>query len=213
MISYELYQEMFSLRNLFFSKKNSEFQKKKQDALRPARENFLKLKKLLTSRGYRIIKSDDGTNYHTRKTKLIGLVNSKDHHTKLKNEPEFLRVLFTLAHETGHALQWSEDGNMVRLSDKCDEMYEHLSRTLGRNPSWSNIDTQDPMHWRLLTELYDFWYELDAWIQGIKFIPPAYHNMYKQYAKKCYMTYMTPYIKKNLSRFILELRMLDYSKY
>lgn len=203
---------MFSLKSLFFRKASMDLQQKKQKALQPARENFIKLKNLLASREYRIIKSEDEGNYHLRKTRTIGLTSAKNNLMNLKNEPTFLRVLFTLAHETGHALQWTEDGSKIRLTDKMDEMYDHLLRINNTTPSWTDLEAQDQPQWNRLTELYDFWYELDAWIKGMKFIPPAYHNMYKKYAQQCYSTYMTHYVKKNLSRFILELRMLDYSK-
>lgn len=212
MTSYAIYQESFSFRNLFFKRKTQDdLKKRKREALQPARANFIKLKELLKSRGYSIKKSNDpGDNYHVRKDMEIRLSSHQD---KWSDDITFLKVLFTLAHETGHALQWStEVGMKTRLQDKMEEMYDWLVENKP-NANWTNMEEQDPKKWNELQDLYDFWYELDAWIKGLAFIPTQYHNAYKKYAKRYYSSYITPTIKKHWGNYILELRMLDYNKY
>lgn len=216
MISYNLYFEAFNLRSLFRSstaKKLAEedLKKRKQEALSGARENFIKLKTLLRDQGYSIIKSDDGSWMH-RKNMQVGLDKPSNEARFAKIDIPFLKVLFTLAHETGHALQW-ETGKREKTMEKLDELHSMISDHGTRQVSYQGLPQKQPYWWKHLTELYDFWYEIDAWLKGMKFIPPKYIPLYKQYAKKCYMTYATPLVRRNLSRYILELKMLDFNKY
>ena len=210
MIKYNIYYEQFSLLNLFKKKIQQEVRGNPQQEAQKARACFAKMKTLLNSRGYTIVRDPYGDNWHCRKDRKIGLSNPSERERK-HIDSKFLQVLFTMAHEVGHSLQYDDKTeDHFNMNTRIKE-YEDLVTNYGEKPMrWKRIEDINPKQWDRLKELYKFELELNAWIQGLQFIPHQYHMIYKKYAKRYYVSYMNRIVKKNLSRFKLELKMLDY---
>jgi hypothetical protein len=189
MISFqEYYEEKFSLnpKKWFISPEEKARIKREDDKLRSnARKNahiyIPKLKQILKQEGYTIHKHD--YSYTARKDKKLGLsptdssrepMNYKE---PLLNIP-YIKTLFTLAHEVGHVLQWDNENN-TRI--RFNEFYAAQSSAAKIDP-YKKLD---------LESLHKLWYELDAWVKGMQFIPVEYKRQYKQYAYRAYQTYMT----------------------
>jgi hypothetical protein len=184
--SFALYYEKFSLnpRNWFMSKEEK-LRIREQDiemrkvAMRHARENFKKMKDLLASKGYRIHKHD--FSYTVRGDKKVGMEPPRRDKIKIGDRQldiPYLKTLFTMAHEVGHVLQWDDSTNNKH---KFDEFY--LSQLRAEIDNGYN-------HRLNLEHIHKVWYELDAWIQGMQFIPMEYKQIYKKYAFDAYKTYM-----------------------
>ncbi len=173
MITFEVYYEAFSLNPMnWFRQQENQLRSNAKNAERYVQP----LKDLLHSKNYKIIKSNHGS-YTIRKDRLIALDPNEDEREfgKLYNKNDLLsnpeiRRLFTLAHEVGHVLQWNEETN---TKHKFDEFWKQQKE--------SDVD---------LKSLHTLWYELDAWIQGMQFIPIEYKKEYKRYAYIMYKSYM-----------------------
>lgn len=186
MESYETFYEKFSLNPMdwFRSPEVKRKLREQEIALREndrrhARENISKLKNVLKTKGYTIHKSDNGS-YTLRNGRLLGLskddiVTDKTKYTGSLSIP-YIRVLFTLAHEVGHVLQWDDNDKKT----KFDEFYIQVK----------NLKTKDPEAEQNLLTLQKVWYELDAWVKGMEFIPVELKPQYKKYAYKYYTMYM-----------------------
>lgn len=173
MISFEEYYEGVSLNPFNWLLQRS-------NLLRSNAKNSEKyiqpLKDILHSKNYEIIESDIGS-YTSRLRRVVALDPTEDKKTfgdlykkdNLLSSPE-IRKLFTLAHEVGHVLQWNDETN---TKYKFDEFYDEQKN--------SDIDLKD---------LHTLWYELDAWVQGMQFIPIEYKQKYKRYAYYSYKSYM-----------------------
>lgn len=152
----------------------------KQETAKHARESIAKLKKILKERNYVIIK--DGASYTTRKERKLAL--SRDDirsHWGMKRKVNtttlpWMNALFSMAHEVGHVLQWREhDDRKVNFEEFFKELEKvRHSRTLKEN----------------VLHIHQLWYELDAWIRGMEFIPEQYREQYKKYALFFYKSYM-----------------------
>lgn len=173
MISFKEYHEAFSLNPMnWFRQQENQLRSNAKNS-----EKYIKpLKDLLHSKNYEIIKSDRGS-YTARLRRVVALDPEEDRRVfgKMYKKDEVLsnpeiRKLFTLAHEVGHVLQWNDENN---TKHKFDEFYDAQKNSV--------IDLQD---------LHKLWYELDAWIQGMQFIPIEYKQKYKRYAYDSYKTYM-----------------------
>lgn len=180
----EYYDEAFSLnpKNWFISPEVKARIAEEDRTLRSnARKNahiyIPKLKKLLKDKGYTIHKH--GYSYTTRKERKLGISpNDTSREIKGYKEPllniPYIRTLFTLAHEVGHVLQWDDETN-------TKEKFDEFSTELFDANHYKKMD---------LESLHKLWYELDAWVKGMQFIPVEYKRQYKQYAHRAYQTYM-----------------------
>ncbi len=173
MITFEVYYEAFSLNPMnWFRQQENQLRSNAKNAERYVQP----LKDLLHSKNYKIIKSNHGS-YTIRKDRIIAVDPNEDERefgklykkNDLLSNPE-IRRLFTLAHEVGHVLQWNEETN---TKHKFDEFWKQQKE--------SDVD---------LKSLHTLWYELDAWIQGMQFIPIEYKKEYKRYAYIMYKSYM-----------------------
>ena len=186
MESFETFYEKFSFnpRDWFRSPEVKRKLRMQEIAIRSfdrrhARENIKKLKDLLKSKGYIIHKSD--YSYTVRKDRKVGLSN-KDIITNDMNKYQgslsipYIRTLFTLAHEVGHVLQWTDNDKKERF----DEFFKQQMETRRSTP-WRENE---------LLHLHKMYYELDAWVKGMEFIPVELKPQYKKYAYDSYKTYM-----------------------
>lgn len=186
MESFALYYEKFSLnpRNWFISKEEKlrireEDIKMRKAALLHARENFKKMKDLLASKGYKIHKHE--YSYTTRQERKLGMEPPRRDKLKIgerKLDIPYLRSLFTMAHEVGHVLQWNDETNNKHKFEEFFQAEKHAERNDG---GYSRLN---------LEHMHKVWYELDAWVQGMQFIPMEYQQVYKKYAFDAYKTYM-----------------------
>ena len=187
MDSFEIFYEKFSLnpKNWFQSPEVKRKLREQEIAMRAndrrhARENIKKLKDLLKSKGYLIYRSDIGS-YSARKSRMIGLSDQDITYDKRKYTGSlslaYIRALFTLAHEVGHALQW-DDG--TDKEERFDEFHDQVL----------NAKNDDPEQVKYILDLQKIWYELDAWDKGMEFIPIELKPQYKKYAYNNYQTYM-----------------------
>ncbi|MBF0207895.1 MAG: hypothetical protein HQK53_13510, partial [Oligoflexia bacterium] len=177
MQSFEHYfEEKFSLnpKNWFTSPEvkariAEEDKKLRSNARKNAHIYIPKLKKLLKDKGYTVHKH--GFSYTMRKDRKLGISpgdssrERENYKEPLLNIP-YIRTLFTLAHEVGHVLQWDDETD---TREKFDEF-------LNQRANAEYLETQN------LENLHKLWYELDAWIKGMQFIPVEYKRQYKQYA-------------------------------
>jgi hypothetical protein len=186
--SFEIYYEKFSLnpKNWFISPEEKARIAEQDKLLRSnARKNahiyIPKLKQILKDQGYSIHKH--GFSYTTRKTKKLGLApkdsSREDYNYKdpVLNIP-YIKTLFVLAHEVGHVLQWNNETNSKY---KFEEFYD-AQKDAERESPYARLELED---------IHKLWYELDAWVKGMQFIPSEYKRQYKQYAYSKYQTYMT----------------------
>lgn len=173
--SYSEFYEAFSFNP--FNKGKQRRETAVNDAVSAKRE----LKQFLDSKGYRIIKSSNGA-FHVRSEKLIGFDPNEKEDFDYKKDPILsipeMRELFTLAHEVGHALEWTEDDLKVR--------YPEFRDAVNDAPPGENFDQK-----AYLRHVQKLWYELNAWVEGMQFIPVQYKKQYKNYAYHSYKTYMT----------------------
>ena len=154
-------------------------EKMRKVAMRHARENFKKMKDLLNSKGYKIHKHD--FSYTVRKEKKLGLEMPKKDKSNIRDKQldiPYLRTLFTMAHEVGHVLQWDDETDSKYKFDEFFASQKQAERD-GGYESRLNIE-----------HMHKVWYELDAWVNGMKFIPTEFRNVYRQYAFNAYKTYM-----------------------
>ncbi len=185
MESFDIYYEKFSLnpKHWFISPDekrhiDQENKKLKDQARKNAHIYIPKLKQILKQEGYTIHKHD--FSYTTRKQRKLGL-STKDGKEEYKDSIlsiPYIKVLFTLAHEVGHVLQWDTETD---TKYRFEEFYEAQKEAERENP-YKRLD---------LENIHKLWYELDAWVRGMQFIPIEYKQQYKQYAFKAYKTYMT----------------------
>jgi hypothetical protein len=173
MTTFKVYYEGFSLNPLnWIIQRNNLLRSNAKNS----KKYIQPLKDFLRSKNYEIIKSNEGS-YTARLRRVVALDPKEDKKVfgnlykkdNLLSSPE-IRKLFTLAHEVGHVLQWNDETN---TKHKFDEFYDAQKN--------SDIDLKD---------LHTLWYELDAWIQGMQFIPIEYKQKYKRYAYDSYKTYM-----------------------
>lgn len=188
MESFDIYYEKFSLnpKNWFISPEEKlriaeEDKKLKDQARRNAHIYIPKLKQVLKDNGYIIHKH--GYSYTSRKEKTLGLSPSDSSREDYKYKDPvltipYIKVLFTLAHEVGHILQWDTETN---TKYKFEEFYEAQKEAEKESP-YKRLD---------LEIIHKLWYELDAWVRGMQFIPIELKPQYKQYAYRAYRTYMT----------------------
>lgn len=155
-------------------------EKMRRDALRNAKEKFKNLKDLLASKGYNIHRHH--FSYTVRSTRQVGIEPPKKERKKWNKSDKvlsipYMRTLFTLAHEVGHVLQWDEETNKKH---NFDTFYNEVVKMNNNGPE----QIEDLKH------IHNLWYELDAWITGMQFIPTEYMSQYKKYAYSAYITYM-----------------------
>lgn len=181
MQSFETFYEKFSLNPMdwFRSPEVKRKLREQEIALREndrrhARENIAKLKNVLKINGYTIHKSDAA--YTIRKSRVVGL--SKSDTRKNDNNPKFIRALFTLAHEVGHTLQWDENDRKINFDQFFDETVD------------LRLNNTNPEKLQTILHIQQLWYELDAWVKGMEFIPMELKARYKKYAYQSYQTYM-----------------------
>lgn len=186
MISFNQYfEERFSLNpKKWFSPKveqiiNQEDLKLRSNARKQAVKYIPMLKKILRERGYTLHKNDFA--YTNRSDKKLALSKSDSREKKVYDDPvnnlPYIRTLFTLAHEVGHVLQWDEETN---TKENFENFFQEVISTKRNNP-WKEQE---------IRSLHKLWYELDAWVKGMEFIPMEYKRQYKQYAYKAYGSYM-----------------------
>lgn len=183
--SYSTYYEKFSLnpRDWFMStEEKAKLKQQEAEMKERARKNAVKyipmLKTTLRDKGYTIHKH--GYAYTVRGSRKVGLstddarVGDKSFQNELTLP--YIKVLFTLAHEVGHTLQWSDDDTKENFEDffKAQKEAEKI----------------DPYKRLELESLHKLWYELDAWVKGMQFIPNELRQKYKQYAYHSYTSYM-----------------------
>lgn len=197
MESFELYYEKFSLnpRNWFVSPEERERIQQQDNILRANARKYAhiyipKLKQILKQSGYSIHKH--GFAYTSRRDRKLGLA-VKDSHEKF-NDPvlsiPYIKTLFTLAHEVGHVLQWDDETN---TKHRREEFLKHEGEAEQESP-YKRLE---------LEELHRLWYELDAWVRGMQFIPVEYKPKYKQYAYKAYTSYMIKFPRDYRSDMLL----------
>jgi hypothetical protein len=184
---FNIYYEKFSLnpKNWFISEEEADKiiqneKRMRENARKQAHVYIPKLKQILKSQGYKIHKNEFA--YTTRKERKLGL-SPKDagKDTTKYTDPvlniPYIKTLFTLAHEVGHVLQWDNETN---TKHNFKEFYDTQVDAEKENP-YKRLD---------LEHIHKLWYELDAWIRGMEFIPVEYKSLYKKYAYSAYTTYM-----------------------
>jgi hypothetical protein len=152
--------------------------KLRSNARRKAVETIPKLKKLLRDRQYLIMKHDFAFSH--KDSRMIGLSRSDSRDTTKFKDPvnniPYMKVMFTLAHEIGHVLQWRDDGRKVNFEKFCDELFKAAQTHSKKEQE--------------VKSLHNLWYELDAWVRGLELVPQEYKSQYKQYAYMFYKSYM-----------------------
>jgi len=145
---------------------------------RSAHENFKKLKDVTSKLGYTIHKHP--YDYQNTKKRKIGLMkpNPKDYGA---SDIPYINVLFTLAHEVGHALQ------VDYTKEIRSDFYTVWRDEYIKSPKGINDEE--------LISLEKLYYELDAWVRGMEYIPTELKAQYKKYAYGAYKTYMRKFPK------------------
>lgn len=197
MESFELYYEKFSLnpRNWFISPEEKARLKHQDDILRARARKYAhvyipKLKQVLQQAGYSVHKH--GYAYTSRRDRKLGL-SMKDSKEKFDDPVlsiPYIKILFTLAHEVGHVLQWDDE---TGTRYKWEEFLKHEQEAEKESP-YKRLE---------LEQLHKLWYELDAWVTGMQFIPVEFKPKYKQYAYAAYKTYMVKYPRDYQSEMLL----------
>lgn len=181
MVSYQEFYEAFSLNPMnWFSRQENQM---RSNARKNAHIYIKQLKDLLKSKGYAIHKSDRGS-YTVRSGRKVGL-DPKDLKDKQYKKGvlsiQYIRVLFTLAHEVGHVLQWDDETDSKHKFLEFWDQVKHLDKGSKERDEIEHI--------------HKLWYELNAWVEGMQFIPMEYRSQYKKYAYDSYKTYMNESLK------------------
>lgn len=155
---------------------------------------FNNIVNILRDMGYTLIKDD--SSYQMRVGRKISVGEpSRMWYDKNKE------ALFTLAHEFAHALQWKypdPKDKDIKLSDfKNFDRFQEREEELKVSPFASRGDTFNPtanlIHSdnvnKLAKSLKKIWYELDAWVGGLEYIPKDLHPEYKHFLKEYLNTY------------------------
>jgi hypothetical protein len=166
------------------ARKELAYRKRKQEELQSARTNIIKIKNEAKRLGY-VIKLTEHS-YTIRKTRFIGLSKQKtDWYHKYRNLRNFHLILFVLAHEFGHVLQWDETTGRLHMFDFWfSEIYKATPEL--------------KLEIKLAETMY---YELDAWDRARQFIPKQLYNDFLQKMKENLDTY-----KKTMTH-------VDFDKY
>lgn len=191
MISFSLYFEKLGTKHLNpdgkrKAKKEKAFQQRKQYELKEAREKIHKIKEHLKELQYNIKKSSDESSYTTRSPKLLAL--SKIDRTNLQKLKAYDKMLFTLAHEYGHVLQWDKKTNTYHMFDYWfDLKYKNKE-----NPyTLKEVEYAETMY-----------YELDAWEKAKQYISIEQLHDFMNYARECLNTYKRFYfISLNINKY------------
>lgn len=180
---FNVYNEKFSLnpRDWFKTPEKDQLLKDTDDKIRTevrkdVHTNIRKLKYVLKEMGYVVHKHDFA--YHLKKDRKIGISKS-DIYEKSPQKIPYVKALFTLAHEVGHALQW-EPGTDLQYNFK-----ELWAKQLAQSQFIQRGLTD-----KALEDQIRLYYELDAWVRGMQFIPIRLKAQYKKYAYWSYKTYM-----------------------
>lgn len=169
--------------------------KRRAEARKGASENIKKLKAVLKKYNYDIGKGE--SNYHQYRfsddpsKKALRLAPHRDDPAYLKknlgkdNIP-YVKVLFTLAHEVGHALQWDHDTDeMERFDDFFDEVWAEK-----RKATMTGMTDEIKSAIETIQHIHKMWYEINAWVKGLEYIPKELTEKYKKYAIYYLFTYM-----------------------
>lgn len=205
MVTFSEFHEAFSLnpRHWFMSKEQrakieAEDREFRNAARQKATYAFKELKDLLQQKGYSLQRHKFA--YHQRKDRKLAL-SRYDTNEKLKykgkvSDIKYMKALFTMAHEVGHVLQWRDEDNTITRFD------EFFKATHNNPDVW-------------LEHLHKMWYELDAWVNGLKYIPLEFREEYKQYAYHSYKTYMRALPDIYTGEMMLRnlLQQLNFNKY
>lgn len=173
------------------ARKELAYKKRKQKELQDARSNIINIKTQAKRLGYVIKLSDD--NYTIRQTRYIGLTKQKPtFFQNSRNLKNFHLILFVLAHEFGHVLQWDETTNKRHMFDFW--FFETYGLT-------------DPQLIEQIKLAETMYYELDAWDRARQFIPKEMYNEFLNKMKDSLDTYKRNMIHVNFNRypFIKEL--------
>jgi hypothetical protein len=178
--NFKTYYESFSLNPLNWFKSKVKAQEKdiQKRYIAHARENFKKMKDLLKSKGYYIHKHE--FSYTVRQGKMVGLSGKKygGYTGKVGSGPldkKYIQTLFTLAHEVGHVLQWNDATERKLMADTFKQELEK---------------TNDLEHYHFLVSMHQLWYEINAWEEGLQFIPDELKFYYLSYAVPALTSYM-----------------------
>jgi hypothetical protein len=176
MESFELYFEKNFLSRFFIDKDAEQLLSEK--TRRTASVYIKQLKDILKQKGYTIHKHSFA--YTVRKDRKVGL-SKKDtadypYNKEMKHlNKKYIKTLFTLAHEVGHVLQWNDETDMKQRFEEFFDERQKLS---------------SEVEFKKLQNLQIVWYELDAWVKGMEFIPIEFKPEYKKYALYYYTTYI-----------------------
>lgn len=205
MITYEQYfEERFSLNPLNWFKVDQVIDKLSREeemkVRKSASESFRRLKETLRKGGYTTHRYyKDYTQFSTKTLGLSKLRDEKKPITTLNHNKVYLRVLFTMAHEVGHTLQWSYDDDIADYVQVGFKEFIQEVRDAGGHQS-ANMSE--------LKHMFRMYLEIDAWVRGMEYIPRNLIVPYKEYARACIATYRDhiPAVYKNT----MKLRNLMY---
>lgn len=176
MSQFDILQETLGVKHLNPDGKRKERRIKRlnswkiRDSKNP-REKFIELKNLLKGLGYKIIKVERQSAHTIRNKRIVALEKTPELR-RGSNTPRYHNQLYTLAHETGHVLQWDNVTNIKNLSNFFfNRIYQS-----------SNEEAE-----KFLQTIF---YELDAWEKGEQFIPKELLDGYYNDARWAIGTYM-----------------------
>jgi hypothetical protein len=165
MESFSVFFENLGFKHAQPDSARSQKKKKKLENIREkVSKNIKDIRNILKTMGYNLKKADYS---HTiRKNKLVAIEKIRWLPHVPNYKQKYVSALFTLAHETGHTLQWGDD-------DKKKFFDFFFQKTYSANDDTEKIK---------LTHLKQMYYEIDAWVLGLQFIPDFMRPSYKAYA-------------------------------
>jgi hypothetical protein len=172
MKSFSVFFENLGVKHTQPDSARSQRKKKKLDNIKEkVSKNMKDIRNILKTMGYNLKKAD--YSYTTRKDKLVAIEKIRSWRTIPEYKQKYVSALFILAHETGHTLQWGNDNKQKLFDFFFQKTYS------------ANDDTEKSK----LNHLEKMYYEIDAWVLGLQFIPDFMRPSYKRYAISNLKTY------------------------
>ena len=151
---------------------------KRAESRKNISHQIAEIKSFLRENKVKVVKSKIGKNYACEVDREIGLTTKdKDEPDKPKFwEPKFEKLLFSMAHETGHSMTWLER-DIVEYEYHFEEKIEKARK-------------RDLRTYNIMIDMKKLFLEFKAWHHGAQFIPVEYLKDYKKYARLCLRGYL-----------------------
>jgi hypothetical protein len=192
----DYFEEGFSLNPLeWFVKKLTP--EEREEVRKKCLVTIKKLKDIAKVDGYKMIKDEFAYTSRTERTIALSKTESREEFKDPLLTIPYVKVMFTLAHEVGHTKQWMDEDN------------KHQARDFFHQELDTMRSKKDVKH---LHHIQKLWYELDAWVKGMDYIPSEFVDIYKKYALDSYQTYMDKKAKTYLKEALVKELLKKLSK-